>query len=246
MKASFLFDNAKYCILDLLSYKIGDSEFVSLATRSAGRGVNTFWFNLASQYDFRPVSFYQSGLISGPIDSKRLAMMQKRASMARSAGFRVVFWFFTDDSPAIAKSSLETKKAYITQAVKSFDKNATEWVLMLEANEYSSQSEADALARHVKTLTKKPLGLHMTPGQYGWSRDFEARSIELSRSISSVDKHYHQYGWICGNTAKISSDTKSIIRSVGKPVVAAEWCKNPDRKCADAAIAAGAVGVGNN
>lgn len=235
-RAAFLFNNAKQSTLDMLSFKMGDSEFMGTGIKSVQAKATLFYFNMASQYDFKPVSFYKNGIIYGPIDSGRLKLMQSRVITVKSAGFKVIPWIFTDDSPQIASCSTEQKKAHIKNVLQYFDKYALEYVLALEANEYMSFDQVRTLAEYFKTLSTKPLGLHLTPGKCDWSA-----------KIPAIDKHYHQYGW-GKSPSQIAADTRSVIAAVKKPVIACEYNKSCDKADAraqgDAALGAGAAGTG--
>lgn len=235
-RTAFLFNNAKQSTLDMLSFKMGDSEFMGVGGKALQARSNLLYLELASQFDFKPVSFYANGLIYGAVDRKRLKLMQTRCVTIRAAGIKIIPWLFTDDSPNIAKCSTEQKKAYIKQALQYFDAYAVEYVLALEANEYMGFDQVRALADYFKTLSSKPLGLHLTPGKCDWSA-----------KIKSIDQHYHQYGW-GKSPSQIASMTKSVIASVKKPVIACEYnksCEKSDAKAqGDAALGAGAAGTG--
>ena len=158
--------------------------------------------------------------------------MQKRLMYAIEEGMYIDGWLFADDSPSIAKQNIEIKLAYARKVVELFDRYLDRYVVALEANEHLKQDDCYTLA-NVLRKTGKPVGLHLTSGQYAWS------------AHPSIDIHYHQYGF--GKTPDfIERETIRIRSALGKPVIAAEYNLSSNNHAqGDAALRGGAKGTGN-
>ena len=157
-----------------------------------------------------------------------------------AAGLRPVMWLTPDDSPSITSQSLDAQKAHFSEIVNRFDDKVTGYVACLECDEYWDAATTNALVAHLKSITDKPVGVHLTTGIGGKKGNKEY--------YANADYIFLQFGWD-KTPADITAMVKQAIAITGKPVVAAEYSKESRsaaaRALGDAACLAGAVGTGN-
>ena len=157
-----------------------------------------------------------------------------------SIGLSPVMWLTPDDSPNITSQSLDAQKAHFSEIVRRFDNKVTGYVACLECDEYWSAAKTNALVAHLKSITDKPVGVHLTSGIGGHKGNKEY--------YANADYVYLQTGWD-KTPAEITAMVKQAIAVTGKPVVASEYAKESRsaaaRALGDAACLAGAVGTGN-
>jgi hypothetical protein len=156
-----------------------------------------------------------------------------------AAGLSPVMWLTPDDSPNITSQSLEAQKAHFSEIVRRFDDKVTGYVACLECDEYWSAAKTNALVAHLKSITNKPVGVHLTSGIGGHTGNKEY--------YANADYVFLQTGWN-KTPAEITAMVKQAIAVTGKPVVASEYAKESRsaaaRALGDAACLAGAVGTG--
>ena len=156
-----------------------------------------------------------------------------------AAGLSPVMWLTPDDSPKITSQSLDAQKAHFSEIVRRFDGKVTGYVACLECDEYWSAAKTNALVAHLKSITDKPIGVHLTSGIGGHKGNLEY--------YANADYVYLQTGWN-KTPAEITAMVKQAIAVTGKPVIASEYAKESRsataRALGDAACLAGAVGTG--
>jgi len=157
-----------------------------------------------------------------------------------AAGLSPVMWLTPDDSPSITSQSLDAQKAHFSEVVRRFDDKVTGYVTCLECYEYWDAATVNALVAHLKSITDKPVGVHLTSGIGGHKGNKEY--------YANADYVYLQTGWD-KTPAEITAMVKQAIAVTGKPVVASEYAKESRsaaaRALGDAACLAGAIGTGN-
>ena len=155
-------------------------------------------------------------------------------------GLKPVMWLTPDDSREITSQSLDAQKAHFSEVVRRFDDKVTGYVTCLECDEYWSASKVNALVAHLKSITNKPVGVHLTSGIGGHKGNKEY--------YANADYVFLQTGWD-KTPAQITAMVKQAIAVTGKPVVASEYAKESRspaaRALGDAACLAGAIGTGN-
>ena len=155
-------------------------------------------------------------------------------------GLSPIMWLTPDDSPSITSQSLDAQKAHFSEIVRRFDDKVTGYVACLECDEYWDAATTNALVAHLKSITDKPVGVHLTSGIGGHKGNKEY--------YANADYVYLQTGWD-KTPAEITAMVKQAIAVTGKPVVASEYAKESRsaaaRALGDAACLAGAVGTGN-
>ena len=155
-------------------------------------------------------------------------------------GLSPVMWLTPDDSKEITSQSLDVQKAHFSEIVLRFDDKVSGYVACLECDEYWSASKTNALVAHLKSITNKPVGVHLTSGIGGRKGNKEY--------YANADYVFLQTGWD-KTPAEITAMVKQAIAVTGKPVVAAEYAKESRsaaaRALGNAACQAGAIGTGN-
>jgi len=157
-----------------------------------------------------------------------------------AVGLSPVMWLTPDDSPNITRQSLDAQKAHFSEIVRRFDGKVTGYVACLECDEYWGAARVQALVAHLKTITNKPVGVHLTTGIGGHKGNKEY--------YANADYIFLQLGWD-KTPAQVAAMVKQTMAVTGKPVVASEYAKESRtaaaRALGDAACRAGAIGTGN-
>lgn len=235
-RASFLFDDARTRCMNVLAYTRTDSNVKGILNRMKANGDTVAYVLSYNNGDGHGLtSFYKDDVFGAAVDDKKAEIMRNRLKMIRGMGLNIVMFIFADDQGAnLPKKDTAKLCAHAQKTVDLYDRYVSEYVVGIEENEYLNAGQVDAIAK-VLRKTGKPVGSHMTTGQYSFS------------ILGSIDRHYHQYGW-----GKSPSDMKAITQQmrgkVGKPVVACEYSRDSDSSTAhkqgDAAMAGGAIGTG--
>jgi len=157
-----------------------------------------------------------------------------------AAGLSPVIWLTPDDSASITRQSTAAQAAHFSEVVRRFDSRVSGYVACLECDEYWSATKVNALVAHLKSITNKPVGVHLTSGIGGKKGNKEY--------YANADYVFLQFGWD-KTPAEISAMVKQTIAITGKPVVASEYAKESRsaaaRALGNAACRAGAIGTGN-
>ena len=165
---------------------------------------------------------------------------EAQLNVLNAAGLSPIMWLTPDDSPSITSQSLDAQKAHFSEIVRRFDDKITGYVTCLECDEYWSAAKTNALVAHLKSITDKPVGVHLTTGIGGRKGNKEY--------YANADYVFLQFGWD-KTPAEITAMVKQAIAVTGKPVVASEYAKESRsaaaRALGDAACLAGAIGTGN-
>jgi len=165
---------------------------------------------------------------------------EAQLDLLNAAGLRPVMWLTPDDSRAITAQSLSAQKAHFSEMVRRFDDKVTGYVACLECDEYWSPAKVNALVIHLKSITDKPVGVHLTSGIGGHKGN--------TSYYANADYIFLQLGWD-NTSAEITAMVKQAMTVTGKPVVASEYAGESrsaaGRAMGDAACRAGAIGTGN-
>ena len=160
--------------------------------------------------------------------------------LLNASGLKPVMWLTPDDSRAITVQSLDEQKSHFNEIVRRFNDKVTGYVACLECDEYWSPAMVNALVIHLKSITDKPVGVHLTSGIGGRKGNNEY--------YANADYVFLQTGWD-KTPAQVAAMVKQAMAVTGKPVVASEYAKESRtpaaRALGDAACAAGAIGTGN-
>ena len=165
---------------------------------------------------------------------------EARLDELNNIGLKPVLWLTPDDSKNITNQSIDAQKAHFTNMVTRFDSKVTGYVPCLECDEYWSAAQVQALVAHLKSITDKPVGVHLTSGLGGHKGN--------TAYYANADYVFLQFGWDKTPT-QVAAMVKQAMIVTGKPVVASEYAKESRKVAAralgDAACAAGAIGTGN-
>ena len=231
-RASFLMQDSRWMTLNYLhpnANKIGmrnaakanGDTHIYIYTRNGGDG-----FNGGPKFDLR--------VISPKPD------WEAQLDTLNAIGLKPVLWLTPDDSPSIVRQSMAAQKAHFSDMVNRLDSKVTGYVPCLECDEYWSAAQVQALVAHLKTITNKPVGVHLTSGLGGRQGN--------TAYYANADYVFLQTGWD-KTPAQITAMVKEAMVVTGKPVVASEYAKESRtpaaRALGDAACAAGAIGTGN-
>jgi hypothetical protein len=165
---------------------------------------------------------------------------ETQLDVLNAAGLRPVMWLTPDDSRSITSQSLSAQQAHFSEMVRRFDNKVTGYVACLECDEYWSPAKVNALVIHLKSITDKPVGVHLTSGIGGHKGN--------TAYYANADYIFLQTGWN-KTPAEITAMVKQAMAVTGKPVVASEYAidsrTTAARALGDAACRAGAIGTGN-
>jgi len=165
---------------------------------------------------------------------------EAQLNLLNASGLKPVMWLTPDDSRAITVQSLDEQKSHFNEIVRRFNDKVTGYVACLECDEYWSPAMVNALVIHLKSITDKPVGVHLTSGIGGRKGNNEY--------YANADYVFLQTGWD-KTPAQVAAMVKQAMAVTGKPVVASEYAKESRtpaaRALGDAACQAGAIGTGN-
>ena len=231
-RASFLMQDSRWMTLNYLhpnankagmraAAKANGDTHIYLYTRNGGDG-----FNGGPKFDL--------SVINPQPD------WEAQLDTLNAAGLKPVLWMTPDDSPSIVRQSMDAQKAHFSDMVNRLDSKVTGYVTCLECDEYWSAAQVQALVAHLKTITNKPVGVHLTSGLGGRQGN--------TAYYANADYVFLQTGWD-KTPAQITAMVKEAMVVTGKPVVASEYAKESRtpaaRALGDAACLAGAIGTGN-
>lgn len=161
---------------------------------------------------------------------------------ARAAGIEQVWlWFMDNRSDSINRRDDAFWNAMFEKVSRQLGDLAHGYVLGLESEEYLSEARSRKLLADIKRITGKPVGFHTSPG---------TRWVNYGRGVA--DYFFFQVTTVDSpmSEGEMGNRVRAAQTAFGGPVVAAEWCryencgKASNNRLGDAAIRAGAVGVG--
>lgn len=220
--------NAQKRMMNILSPGFSDAKFDEYVAWMKGRGCDTAHVFLVNQSDGEGAAGQNCATKA---DHAKLA--KKRIEKLRKEGFAVVPWIVADDSAAHIKDLFAHPEERIKALADAglFDQ-ASYIVIGLEMNEAKDAAKgwpkvAAALRKHYKGK----LATHHTSGNsFAFAGLGEIVMGQLDPKKASVAAIKEQVG---------------KIRAMGKDAVGFEYARSPDRKKAQAALDAGAIGCGN-
>ena len=231
-RASFLMLDSRWMTLNYLHHNAEKSKMRAAAIANGDTHIYLYSRNGGDGFNGGP-DFNLSVITPKPDWEVQLNTLN-------AAGLSPVMWLTPDDSPSITSQSLDAQKAHFSEIVRRFDDKVTGYVTCLECDEYWDAATTNALVAHLKSITDKPVGVHLTSGIGGHKGNKEY--------YANADYVYLQTGWD-KTPAEITAMVKQAIAVTGKPVVASEYAKESRsaaaRALGDAACRAGAIGTGN-
>lgn len=244
LRASFLFDGARTRVMNILSAGCSDKEFDAVLTRCLKNGDNSIYLALANRGDgpsnWNSTTFYKSDFAGDVDNGKAQAIADRLAYCLGQKGLRIDAWMVLDDSSKwIPYGNVAKLKAHQANVVRLFDRYIARYCVGLEIDTtIKSLSAVGELVAHLKGLTKKPVGIHLSHVDL-W--DWATRS--------GADLFYGQYkfGHSSSEIGRMTRDTIARLGSRCK-LIAAEYNRDSDSATAKAqgraALAAGAIGYG--
>lgn len=166
----------------------------------------------------------------GRLDESAVERMARRCRMAIRKGLSVVLWLLADDSDDWVKTVLGNPGQFAADlAASGLLRYASCVVLGLEMNE-TKGGNWSGLASAVRKVWEGPIGTHHTNDVGTYAKLGDLVFWQVAKGTSA---------------AGVASAVQKARKSTGKPVVMFELARNPQRALCEAALAAGAVGVGN-
>lgn len=226
--------NASKRMMNVLSPKMPEATFRDYVSWMRGQGANTAHAFLCNKGDGEYAGYSPWGVGVGPgpgePDPKTVVFMNGRIDYLLAQGLAVVVWLVSDDSKdwaaALAKNASTCLRWIADDGLLG---GVSTVVLGLEMDEYWSSSEAKAVAAATRKVWDGKVGTHHTGGKATFASlgDLLFYQVDPGRSAS-----------------QIKSDTAAALRH-GKPVNFFELDRGPNKTLAQAALDAGAFGVGN-
>lgn len=180
-------------------------------------------------------------LKAGALDQKLWPTFKPKLQELRRAGLKPILWLTPESRHKMHRQPIQAQKAYMQHIVKEFDNEAEGYVICLECDEYWTADTVTDLVNHVKKFTNKPVGVHLTGGVGGHTRDL--------RFYRNVDYIYLQssHHWKTADYERAIKDVEEAIK-LGIPVIASEYSTSGGseeaKRLGDLLCRAGAVGTG--
>ena len=218
--------NASRRMMNILSPKFSDAKFNEYVSWMKGRGCNTAHVILMNKGD---------GEGGGYTSLENPEWTVARLKALRKAGFAIVEWIITDDSLSYAEQLWKDPEKWVSAFdVTGILKLASYVVLGLEMDEPNSYGNSPKWSQ-LRTCIKNhypdmKIGVHHKSGN-----SFKYASLG-DIILGQLDPG-------C-TTDQVKAQIKAI-KAKGKEAVGFEYSRNADRKLAQAALDAGAIGCGN-
>lgn len=224
--------NASKRMMNALSPAFTNNKFKDYLKWQQSRGCNTVHLILCNNKDGEGGGYSIYGQnIFGPLDKNFIKRTKERIVKCRRAGMAVVLWGLTDDDGGWNDKILSNPKKYADD-LKSTGllKYASTFVLCLEMTEERVPAEAWIQYRDgIKKFFKNGIGVHHTSGRIDYA--------------GIADILFYQTGPGLNRDQVKANAAKAL--STRKPVNYFELSRNPARDLCQAALEAGAFGVGN-
>lgn len=214
--------NAAERMMNILSPNMNEAKFKARLNFMLDRGCNTAHVFLVNGGDGECAGYraWKEG------DRKT---MRKRVAALRAAGLAVVPWIIADDSRADAATLFANADRLVGEMAEFFI-GAPYVVLGLEMDEYGKAADWKKVRAALRTHYKGEIGVHHASGN---SFPFAGLADIVLGQLSP------------GCTASQVKAQILAIKGMGKRAVGFEYARGPARDLAQAALDAGAEGVGN-
>lgn len=220
--------NAQKRMMNLLSPFFTEDVFKARVKWAEKRGCDTLHLFLVNKGDGEGAGFR----VTDPATAK---LMEKRVKWARKRGLGIVLWILADDSKAWANEVFANPSATI-DAARNLWPHASTVVLGLEMDEYGAPQDWQRLKDALRRRYSGKIGTHHKSGRYGYAG---LGDIVFAQCEPPKPKEPPEAG-----AARVKAAVKTA-RALGKPVNFFELDRHPNRELAEAALSAGAFGVGN-
>ena len=226
--------NASKRMMNVLSPKMPEATFRDYVGWMRGQGANTAHVFLCNKGDGEYSGYSPWGTGVGPgagePSQKTVQLMSGRIDYLLAQGLAVVAWLISDDSKDWAAALAQNAAPCLRWiADDGLFGGVSTVVLGLEMDEYWDSSQAKAVAKATRAVWGGKVGTHHTGGKATFASlgDILFYQVDPGRSAS-----------------QIKSDTAAALKH-GKPVNFFELDRGPNKSLAQAALDAGAFGVGN-
>ena len=214
--------NASKRMMNVLSPKMSDSKFREYVEWMRGRGCDTVHVILVNGGDGECAGY-------AAWNSSDQSKMLARYNDLRYNFRLVVPWIVTDDSASYLRDLFKNPSGKVG-AMRQFLEKAPFVVLGLEMNEGGGAASWAAVRDAVRKCTSAPIGVHHTSGNsFPFANLGDIILGQLNPGCSE---------------SEVKSQIKAI-RAKGKRAIGFEYARGANRKLAQAALDAGAEGVGN-
>lgn len=226
--------NAAHRMMNVLSPKMPEATFRDYVGWMLGQGADTAHVFLINEGDGECSGYSPWGVGIGPGPGEPnqtvVQLMNGRIDYMLAHGLAVVVWLISDDSSdwatALAKDATLCLRWIADDGLLGA---ASTVVLGLEMDEYWDSAQAKAVAKATRAVYAGKIGVHHTGGK--------------ATFVSLGDILFYQVD-PGRSAAQIKADTAAALK-YGKPVNFFELDRGPNRALAQAALDAGAFGVGN-
>lgn len=226
--------NAECRTMNVLSPLMDEATFKERMRFMTGRGANTAHVLLVNQRNGECAGYSPWGIgvgpCVGPCDAETVRLMRHRIGILRAHGLAVVVWVMSDDSRPWARNLAVNATECIAAIANAglFD-DASTVVAGLEMDEYWGVSEAASVIAAIRRVYGGMVGVHHAGGRTPF--------------VGLADIIFYQTA--TGKTStQIAAETRRVL-SYGKPVNFFELGRHANRALCEAALEAGAFGVGN-
>lgn len=228
--------NASVRLMNILSPHCSDASFKRWLAWMRGRGCDTAHVFISNRRDgvwagYSPYGADARKPWDWQVDTATCRHMFDRMLRIRIAGMAVVVWLFADDSSEWNREAAKDFPRYLRDLGDyGLLDYASTIVAGLELDEYFGAPQVAALVRAIRDVAPRvKVGIHQTSGRMDYADlgDIFFGQVKPETSISGI----------AGAVAR--------FKTCGKPVNMFEARRQEDREASEAALAAGAFGVGN-
>lgn len=221
-------------MMNMLSPHFSGGKFDDyLKWQTKTRGANTCHVFVCNKADGEGGGYSIYGnkpTIDWIIDKKYVDTMLKRIKAIRSARMAVVVWLMADDSTAWNRTLLSDPDRYLRDLDKEgLLDDASIVVVGLELTEYANAAQVERLVAATRKVYKGKVGVHHNSRRLDFAHLADILFYQIEPGASP---------------AKVAEETRRAL-ATGKPVNFFELSRNPNRPLCEAALGAGAFGVGN-
>lgn len=226
--------NAERRMMNILSPLMPEATFRERVQWMRGRGCNTAHVFLANRENGDHAGYSPWGVGVGPraapCDARTVSLMRDRILHLRHSGFAVVVWIMSDDSAPWARALASDASACLARISEAgLLDDASTVVAGLEMDEYWNAAEAARVVGAIRSVYAGKIGVHHTGGRTPFAAMGDILFYQTAPGKSA---------------AQIAAETRRAL-ATGRPVNFFELDRHPNRALAEAALAAGAYGVGN-
>ena len=223
--------NAARRHMNLLSPHFDESKVESYLDWQRERGTDTLHLILCNRADGEGggYSIYGNG-ISWTVDAAWRDLERRRLARFADEGFALALWGMTDDAGDWNRRLLQDPARYMRDlADAGLLDQASLYVLGLEMTEWgASTTQLTAYRDAVRHVYSGAIGTHHNSGRMDYAGLGNVLMYQTGKSAS-----------------QIRDITRDVVRRAGMPVWMFELARQPARGLCEAALDAGAAGVGN-